>query len=154
MQQMYNIWAHTHICTHDRKFTTFEFWWINSLWVRKCLCNNDPYVCVSFHYLISCKYNGVRFTSCGLQIWKPYVQWGKLAVCRSIIYWNNVYRSAFRAVANGFGHRLENVCACVYVSVLSSRCSEKYDCMWMKKFKGRTDVSLIWIWVTWCRTAF
>lgn len=105
-----------------------DFWWINSCSLRKCHFNNDPCVCVSFHYLISCKYSCVWSASCGLHVWKPYAQWDKLALCRTIIQWNNIYRSAFRAVANGFwaqaGKRLG---ACVYVSVQSR---------WYSQMKG------------------
>lgn len=113
--------THTNtLCPHDGgNLHASDFWWINSCSLRKCHFNNDPCVCVSFHYLISCKYSSVWSASCGLHVWKPYAQWDKLAVCRTVIQWNNVYRSAFRAVANGFWVQAGK-CA----SVLSSRCSK------------------------------
>lgn len=57
---------------------------------------------LSSHYFISCKYSCARSASRGLHVWKPYAQWDKLAVRGTIMRWNKVYRSAFRAVANGF----------------------------------------------------
>lgn len=75
-------------------------------------------VCVWVHYLISCEYSCVWSMSCGLLVWKPYTQWDKLAAFHTIINWNNIYRSAFRPVANGFWAKAgKSLCVCVYVSL-------------------------------------
>ena len=100
-----------------------KFLFVKEMFLPVCVC-----VCVSLRYLISCKYSCVRSASCGRRVWKPYAQWDKLAVCRAVIQWNNIYRSAFRAVANGFRAQAgKRLCVCLYVSVLSSRCSETSD---------------------------
>ncbi len=117
----HTVYTHTHthtLCPHDRGNLPHasDLWWINSCLLRKCLFNNDPCVCVSFHYLISCKYSCVWSASCGLLVWKPYAQWDKLAVCGTIIQWNNIYRSAFRAVANGFWAQAgKRLCVCLFL---------------------------------------